>query len=116
MGSLFHQAFAEVIDRKIKDVESVAIRHEGIAVCCLDLDDLVVEVWVEGAMLLTMKVSCINFEGVGNRRLIALFSALLGTPVGGFSRQATRTQVKNKGVEITATIHYRKSDSVNEMP
>ena len=114
MGSLFYQIFAELIDGKIKDVE-IVVMHGGIqvAVCCLDLHDFVVEVWVEDPMLLTMKVPCINFEGACNRHLIiALSSGLLGTPVGGFSRQATR--VKKKGVGITATIHYQQSDSGDE--
>ena len=59
--------FAELIDRKIKDVKSVA-RHVGFAVCCLDNGKahFVVEVWVEEAILLTMKAPCINFEGVLN--------------------------------------------------
>ena len=97
--------FVELIDRKIEDVESVANRHGSIAVtvCCLDLHDLVVEIWVEEAMLLTMKVPYINFEGVRNR--IVLFSALL---------QATGV-IKNKGIGVTATMHYRQSDSENGM-
>lgn len=105
LGSFFYQVFAELIDRKIKDVKSVG-RHGDAAVCCLELHDFVVQVWVEGAMLLTMKVPSINFEGLCYRRLIAMFSALLGTTVVGLSRQASRVENEVVGITVTTRIHY----------
>lgn len=94
--------FGKLVDRKIKDMESVWGGRGGIAVYCLNFHDLAVEVWVEGAVLLALKVSCINFEGVCNGPWTTLFSGL-GRPIDGLSREVIR--VKNKGIGITVTMH-----------
>ena len=84
---------------------SESLGMPGFAVCCLDMHNFVVRVWVEKAIFLTMKVPCIDFEGV-IYYLVVLFAALLGAPVGDFSRQAIR--VRNKGVGITAMIQFQQ--------
>jgi len=95
-----------LVNRKVDHIESACQGGAGIKIRCLDFDDLIVEDGVERSMLLTTKITCINFGCVGNRLDIPLFSRLplLEGPVGGISRQATRGE--NKGVWVTTVMMH----------
>ena len=83
--------FGELIDRKVKDAKSVrVVRDAGFAVCCLDMQNFVVRVWVKKAFFLTMKVPCIDFEGVIYYLVVLFWELLLAISLGRPSELGTK--------------------------